>query len=103
VTVELACRDCGARWHLGELSTCTCIPDGRLVVDDVSSKAGIIGRDLQRVRLIDAVQRLLAIDERRVAVVRETLGDVQEGITRTTPIMEDYKAVLAELRGLVDG
>lgn len=46
------------------------------------------------------VRRLVDIDDRRMRVVIET-EDVPTGVELTIPIMVEYHAVMAELRGLV--
>jgi hypothetical protein len=56
---------------------------------------------VDHVALEDAVRRLLEIDERRVSIVRFTGLDIADGVRLTQPIMEDYTAVIAELRELV--
>ena len=53
----------------------------------------------REVLLIDAVRRLLDLDERRHAVVLSTAeDDIEEGVARTVPIMAEYKLVILELR-----
>lgn len=47
-------------------------------------------------------KELLAIDDRRMAVVLECQDDLERGVELTKPIMLDHKRVLAELRALLE-
>jgi hypothetical protein len=61
------------------------------------------GLTAERDRLRAVVKRLIEIDDRRAAVVVATQHeDIDVGVRATVPIMAEYRAVMLELRELLD-